>query len=74
MTDVLAKNNITQTIDDYSYDSQNASAIQELKDAISPLDVSLGMNSTLAALMLLSFVFSAVTLGKPLRQKEVAIE
>ena len=67
----LAKSNINQTISDYSYDSANADAIDELQKSINPLNVSIGLNGTLAALMLLNFVLSAFTLGKPLREYKV---
>ena len=70
VTSVLAKNNINQTIDDYSYDSANADAIQELDDSKAALEASLVLNGALAGLMVAGFVFSAFTLGKPLRQKE----
>ena len=72
VTDILAKNNINQTISDYEYDQENAVAIQQLQNAIKPLNTSLYMNASLAGLMLLSFVFNAFTLGKPLRSKKVA--
>lgn len=67
----LAKSNINQTISDYSYDSANADAIAELQKSIDPLNVSIGLNGTLAGLMLLNFVLSAFTLGKPLREYKV---
>ena len=67
VTDVLAKENINTTIKEYSYDEANADAISELNDSLDSLNVSLGMNGTLAGLMLLGFIFSAFTLGKPLR-------
>ena len=69
VTSVLAKNNINKTIDDYSYDSANADAIQELDDSKSSLEASLVLNGALAGLMVAGFIFSAFTLGKPLRQQ-----
>ena len=68
VTSVLAKNNINKTIDDYSYDDANAAALSDLKSSIDPLNASLGLNGTLAGLMVLSFVLSAFTLSKPLRE------
>ena len=73
-TDQLAKNNIDQTISDYSYDPANAKAIDELSQSKSPLKVSIALNITLAVFMLLNFVLSAFTLGKPLRQYRVEEE
>ena len=67
VTSVLAKNNINKTIDDYSYDSKNADAIQELDDSKSSLEASIVLNGMLAGLMVVGFIFSAFTLGKPLR-------
>ena len=67
----LAKSNIDQTISDYSYDDNNAGAIKELSDSKSPLNIAVGLNITLAVLMLLNFVLSAFTLGKPLRSHKV---
>ena len=56
---------------DYSYDDRNADAIASLDDSIGPLNASIAFNSTLAALMVINFVVSGFTLGKPLRQKQV---
>ena len=69
VTASLAKSNINQTISDYSYADANAGALQELQDSITPLNASIGLNATLAAFMIFGFIFSALTLGKPLRSK-----
>ena len=71
VTGHLAKENIDQTIDDYSYDSSNMPAINELKDSKGALSASIGLNSTLIVFMVANFVLSAFTLGKPLREKKV---
>ena len=67
VTSTLAKTNIDQTISDYSYASANADALQELKNSLTSLDASLGLNYTLAVMMLIGFIFNVVILGKPLR-------
>ena len=56
VTDVLAKDNINTTIDEYSFYEANTDAIPELNDSIKSLNSSLYINATLAALMVLGFV------------------
>ena len=72
VTAALSKNNIEKIIADYSYDSDNAAAISELQDAITPLRSSMAFNSLLVICMLAGFAFSAFTLGKPLRERKSA--
>ena len=72
VTDFLAKDNIDTVISDYSYDTANAAALADLNSALKPLEASIVLNGTLAGFMFLSFVLSAVTLGKPLRDHQVA--
>ena len=72
MTSSLAKDNINQTIEDYSYDSANDSAISQLNDSLYPLNVSVGMNSLLVAFMIGNFILSGFTLGQPLRSTKVS--
>ena len=52
---------------DYSEDKRNLTALNKLLDAKDPLQVATILNEVLAALMILSFVVSGITLGKPLR-------
>ena len=72
VTSSLAKSNINQTVSDYSYASANADALSDLNDSLTSLDVSFGLNATLAVFMVGGFIFNAVTLGKPLRSYQAS--
>ena len=66
-TSYLSNENITKVNEDYSEDTRNANALKKLMEAKDPLKMSAVLNSVLAGLMLISFVISAITLGKNLR-------
>ena len=66
-TSFLSRSNIDKVYADYSEDKRNLTALQQLLDAKDPLQVATILNEVLAALMLLSFVISGITLGKPMR-------
>ena len=66
-TSYLSRNNIDKIYTDYSEDKRNLTALNKLLDAKDPLQVATILNEVLAALMILSFVVSGITLGKPLR-------
>ena len=66
-TSYLSFENINKINEDYSEDKRNGSALKSLTDAKDPLKTANVLNAVLAGLMLLSFIISAVTLGKNLR-------
>ena len=66
-TSYLSAQNIDKVNDDYSEDKRNLAALQKLVDAKTPLKTASILNTVLCGLMLISFIISAVTLGKPLR-------
>ena len=66
-TSYLSFQNIDKINDDYSEDKRNAAALQKLTDAKDPLKSANILNTVLCCLMLISFIISAITLGKNLR-------
>ena len=66
-TSYLSFENINKINEDYSEDKRNGSALKNLTDAKDPLKAASVLNAVLAGLMLISFIISAVTLGKNLR-------
>ena len=66
-TSYLSMQNIVKVNDDYSEDKRNLAELQKLVDAKSPLKMASIFNTVLCCLMLISFIISAITLGKPLR-------
>ena len=66
-TGFLSAQNIDKVNADYSEDKRNADALQKLTDAKGPLKTTIILDSVLAGLMLISFIISAITLGKNLR-------
>lgn len=66
-TSYLSFENIDKINQDYSEDKRNGTALKNLTDAKEPLKMANILNAVLAGLMLISFIISAITLGKNLR-------
>ena len=66
-TSHLSAQNIDKVNEDYSEEKRNAAALQKLVDAKDPLKMASLLNTVLCGLMLISFIISAITLGKNLR-------